>query len=288
MPWTLSDRTVIVTGATSGIGRATATMLASAGARVTITSRDDRRGRQVAAEITEVVGVPVDVLEVDLADADSVRRAAGRFTAGNGDLAVLVNNAGAVFGRRRFTVDGIERTLAVNHVGPFILTGELMPLLLASAPARIINVASSAHGWAKEGFRFDEPDLGRRYRTSEAYGESKLANILHARSLAHRHGSRGIRAYSVHPGLVRTRIGRDGDAWMAAVAYRMLGWRMLSPEEGADTIVWLATTGEPPEPNGGYFERRGEARSTRLARDDEAAERLWTWTEDLTRREAST
>jgi len=286
MPWTLADRTVIVTGGTSGIGMATATALASEGASVTITARDDRRGTAAATKIADLAGSPVGVLVLDLADTDSIDRAAQRFLADHDDLAVLVNNAGAAFGRRSVTADGIERTLAVNHVGPFILTLDLMPLLLASAPARVLNVASSAHGWAKRDFRFDDPNLTRRYRITEAYGQSKLANILHARSLADRYGTRGISAASVHPGLVRTRIGRDGDSLAAAIAYRMLGWRMMSPSEGADTIVWLATAEEPPEPNGGYFERRGVARSTRWARADDAPERLWTLTQQLSRREA--
>jgi NAD(P)-dependent dehydrogenase (short-subunit alcohol dehydrogenase family) len=279
--WTIRSRTVLVTGGTSGIGRAVATALSAAGADVTITARRREAGSEVASDIIRSTGRPIGVLILDLADRSSVAAAIDEFLHEHHDLAVLVNNAGAVFGRRSLTPDGVERTLAVNHVGPFQLTLGLMPLLISSAPSRVVNVASSAHGWARDGFPFDDPHMERGYSQRVAYGQSKLANILHARSLAVRYGDRGLSAYAVHPGLVRTSIGRDGDSILASAAYRLFRWRMQTPAEGADTVVWLASTPDPPEPNGAYFDHRSIARSTRWARDDELAERLWGFTEDV-------
>jgi NAD(P)-dependent dehydrogenase (short-subunit alcohol dehydrogenase family) len=282
--WSIEGRNVIVTGGSSGIGRATAAALAAAGANVTITSRDPARGATAAEAIAEGAGRAVEAMILDLTDRASISDAAAAYVRGHDHLAVLVNNAGSVFDTRRTTPDGIEVTFATNHLGPFILTNLLMPLLLSSAPARVIDVASSGHGWAKEGIRFDDPGHEARYRMWEVYGHSKLANILHARELARRFGPSGIHAFAAHPGLVRTSIGGGGDSRLASTAYRLFGWRMLDTEQGADTIVWLATSPEPAEPNGGYFERREEGRSTRWARDDDQARRLW----DLSERLAAT
>jgi NAD(P)-dependent dehydrogenase (short-subunit alcohol dehydrogenase family) len=279
--WSIEDRNVIVTGGSSGIGRATATALAAAGANVTITSRDPSRASNAARAIAETTGGHVESLVLDLTDRTSIEDAAATYRHGHDDLAVLVNNAGTAFDTRRTTPDGVELTFATNHLGPFILTALLLPLLESGAPSRVIDVASSGHGWAKEGIRFDDPTHRDRYRIWEVYGHSKLANILHARELARRLGSRGIHAYAAHPGLVRTSIGRGGDSLLTATAYRLFGWRMLSPEEGADTIVWLATSPEPAEPNGAYFDGRQVGRSTRWARDDDQAQRLWNLSEQL-------
>jgi NAD(P)-dependent dehydrogenase (short-subunit alcohol dehydrogenase family) len=279
--WTISHRNVVVTGGTSGIGRATAEALAARGAHVTITSRDPRRGATAACEISTLTGTIVDHVVLDLTDRESIRRAATSILDENDTLAVLVNNAGAVMGRRRLTEEGMERTLATNHVGPFLLTDLLLERLLASIPARVINVASAAHHWAVSGFRFDDPNFERGYRFREAYGQSKLANILHARALADRYGERGLTAISVHPGMVRTAIGSRGDARLAAIAYRLAGWRMLSPAAGADTVVWAATAAEPPSPNGSYFALRSEAHMSRWATDPDAPDQLWRLTMEL-------
>lgn len=281
MRWSIEDRPVIVTGGNSGIGFATATALADAGARVTITARDPAAGTEAADRIRERTGATVEMGILDLVDRESIRSFARRFSDDHDDLALLVNNAGGVFGSRVLTEDGIERTFATNHLGPFLLTSLLLPTLVRSAPARIIDVASSGHGFADQGIPFDDLGFASGYSMRRAYGVSKLANILHARELDRRYGERGVRAYAMHPGLVRTRIGRDGDSWLASLAWWVTAWRQRSPEAGADTVVWLATTDPAPEPHGGYFEDRTEARSTRWARSDEQAERLWDVSERL-------
>ncbi len=279
--WTIQDRNVIVTGANSGIGRATAVALASAGAKVTIMCRNPSEGARAAAEIGFETGSEVACITIDLTDQSSIEAAADTYLRDGRDLSVLVNNAGAVFGTREVTNEGFERTLATNHLGPFLLTHLLSETLIRSAPSRVINVTSSGHGWARLGIRWDDPHLEGGYRLREAYGQSKLANILHARALAERFGDDGVSAYSVHPGLARTDIGRGGESRLVAAAYRLGHWKLPSPEAAADTVVWLATTPDPPEPNGGYFEQRRHARSSRWAREPSGPDRLWDMTTDL-------
>lgn len=281
MTWTIDERAVIVTGGNSGIGRATAIALARAGADVTITARDDDRGADAARAISEEAGREVGYGILELTDRDSIRSFVDGYLAGRDRLGVLVNNAGGIFGSRTLTADGVETTWATNHLGPFLLTHLLTDALIADAPSRVIDVASSGHGFARDGIPFDDLSYDSGYSMREAYGASKLANILHAREFDRRYGDRGVHAYAVHPGLVRTAIGRGGDSFIAAAAWFLSRWRQLPPQEGADTIVWLATTPDAPEPTGGYFERRAEARSTRWARDDDHAARLWSVSEQL-------
>ncbi len=282
MTWSIEDRTVLVTGATSGIGAVVARELAAAGARVTITARSEARGSATAAAIHAETGSEVGILMVDLACLESVRDAADRFLDAHDDLAVLVNNAGIVVSRRTRSIDGYELTFATNHLGPFLLTSTLLDLLAASAPSRVINTASVAHTYAKEGILFD--DIGfdrRRYRFMEVYGHAKLANILHAVEINERYGDRGVTAVAVHPGVVRTGLGRGGDARIVRLAYTLGGRWMRSPQEGADTIVWLATTPGIDVTGGIYFEDREPSKSTRHARDPDQAHRLWEISEEM-------
>jgi NAD(P)-dependent dehydrogenase (short-subunit alcohol dehydrogenase family) len=280
--WNLTDRSVIVTGATSGIGRAAAMRLAQTGARLTITARNRDKGRAVAREISTHAGSDVAVLLVDFADLSAIRRAADEYLDTNDDLAVLINNAGTVVGRRSTTVDGYETTFATNHLGPFLFTSLLTDLLISSAPSRVINTSSVAHTYAKQGILFD--DIGfddRRYRFMEVYGHSKLANILHAAELNSRYGSDGVTAVAIHPGVVRTGLGK-GTSRIVRLATTVGGRWMRSPDDGADTIVWLATEPEVNIEGGIYFEDRAVSKSTRHARDADQAARLWELSETLT------
>ena len=279
MAWDIEGRNVLITGGNSGIGKATATELSRRGATVTITSRDRDRGERAAAQISEETAAEVDVIELELSEPPSVRSAALDYLDRHEHLDVLINNAGGIFGSRTLTSHGDELTFATNHLGPFALTKLLMPGLLTPETSRVINVGSSGHGFAKEGIRFDDITFASKYSSTAAYGQSKLANILHARELDRRHRSQGVHAYAVHPGLVKTRIGRDGDSLLTTIVWGLRSPWLLSPEEGADTIVWLACEPVAPEPYGGYFEKRAEARSARKARDNEEAERLWEFSE---------
>lgn len=271
----------MVTGANSGIGFAVAIALARAGARTTIAVRDMEAGRAAADRIHGATGAIVATEHLDLTDRDSICAFVARYTSEHDDLGVLVNNAGGIFGSRRETADGVEMTFATNHLGPFLLTRGLTSLLCASAPARVVNIASSGHGFASEGIRFDDIGFSSKYSMRGAYGQSKLANILHAREFDARYGMLGVHAFSMHPGLVATDIGRGGDSRIASLVWSVTRWRQRTPAEGADTAVWLATSPSLPHPAGGYFEDRSEARSTRWARDDEQARRLWEYSEEL-------
>jgi len=280
--WNLTDRSVIITGATSGIGKAVAMRLAETGARLTITARNKDKGRTVASEIATRTGSNAEILLVDFADLGSVRQAAQSYLDINDDLAVLINNAGTVVGKRSTTIDGHEKTFATNHLGPFLFTSLLTDLLISSAPSRVVNTSSVAHTYAKEGILFD--DLGfedRRYKFMEVYGHSKLANILHATELNARYGDDGVTAMAIHPGVVRTGLG-NGTSRIVRLANMVGGRWMRSPDDGADTIVWLATEPTLDLSEGIYFEDRAVSKSTRHARDDDQARELWNISERLT------
>lgn len=276
MTWTLQDRTVLITGGNSGLGKATALALTERGARVVITARDTGKGDAAARDIEMATGRMVAVMHLDLADLSSVRSFAASFFSSHDDLAVLINNAGGVFGSRRETTDGFEMTIGTNHLGPFLLTNLLTDLLVRSAPSRIINIASVAHTYAKDGIRFDDfmwEDA--RYRQMRVYGHSKLANILHARELNNRLSDRGVTAYSVHPGLVRTSFGAGGDSFTVGLVVKLAQRRMVTPSVGATTSVFLATDPGVVVEAGGYFVDSMLSKSTRHAQDDDQAARLW-------------
>ena len=279
----MTGQTVVVTGGNSGIGFETAAALAAMGARVLVTARNADRGRAAVAGIADrTPGAQVQLVVFDLADLSSVRRGAAEILEQAPRLDVLVNNAGLVLSERRVTVDGYEATFATNHLGPFLLTNLLLDRMRASAPARIVNVASTAHNSARKGMPFDDLQSEGRYRAMRVYGQSKLANILFTNELARRLEGTRVTANSLHPGTVRTGYGADGDArGLLAVGLKVSGPFFLSPAKGARTSVYLASSAEVDGVSGQYFVKCKPRTPRTWARDPDAAQRLWRVSEEL-------
>jgi retinol dehydrogenase-12 len=268
----------VVTGATSGIGRAVATALGRLGAQLVLVARDRDRGEATAAGLV-AAGAPPPRLEIaDLASMTQVRALADRLGALE-RIDVLVNNAGLLAGQRRVTADGFEEVFAVNHLAPFLLTSLLLGTLTAAAPARVITVTSGAHAAAR--LDLDDLQMEREWDPWRAYASSKLANILFTRELARRLAGTGVTANCAHPGMVRTRFGREARLPMRA-AVTLARPFMLSPERGASTIVYLATSPEVASATGGYYVRRQQREPSPAARDDTTAQRLWQLSAELT------
>ncbi len=267
----------VVTGATSGIGKATATALARLGAQVVLVGRDRGRAEATAADLTAAGASPPRLEIADLASMAQVRALAGRLGALE-RIGVLVNNAGLMSGQRRVTADGFDEVFAVNHLAPFLLTSLLLGQLTA-ASARVITVTSDAHAAAR--LDLDDPQLERGWDGWRAYANSKLANILFTRELARRLAGTGVTANCAHPGMVRTRFGREARLPMRA-AVTLARPFMRSPQRGASTIVYLATSPEVAGATGGYYVKRQRREPSAAARDDAAARRLWQLSEELT------
>ncbi len=247
------------------------------------TTRDAQKGEAAQDEIRQRSGSDdVDVMELDLADLASVRDFASRFTAGHDHIDVLLNNAGVMLGSRRETVDGYEMTFQVKHLGPFLLTNLLREQLVAGNAARVVNVASAAHSGARKGLDFDDLQSTRRYRGFGVYSQTKLANILFTRELARRWDDTGITANALHPGFVASRFGRDGDGGrLTGMVFPLLKPFALTPEQGAQTQVYVASAPELAGITGGYWVKSAPASPSAAAQDDAAAARLWEVSEQL-------
>jgi len=269
--WTIRGKTCLITGPTAGIGRATALALGRLGADLVLVCRDRERGEALASEIgKDAGGGRCEVMIADLSSQQSIRDLARDFLARERPLHVLLNNAGVFELSRKTTVDGIETVFAVNHLAYFLLTHLLLDRLKASAPARIINVASDAHRWGT--IDFDDLQGERSYRSMKIYGRSKLANILFTAELARRIEGSGVTVNSLHPGAVSTRLGAQNGA-IARVLIGLLRPFMRTPENGAATSIHLATAASSA--NGEYFADCKVARVTSEARDPKVARRLW-------------
>ncbi len=271
----LAGKTCLVTGATNGIGRVSARALAKLGARLFLVARDPKRADEARAEILrETPGADVRIILADLSSQADVRRAAAEFLATGEPLHVLLNNAGVTQLTRSETVDGIETTFAVNHLAYFLLTLLLLERIRASAPARIVNVASDAHRF---GGPLDFDDLGsqKRFSWMAVYGRSKLANILFTRELARRLEGTGVTANCLHPGAVRTGLGQNNDAPFMKLLVKLVQPFFRSPEKGAETSIWACSAPELAKVSGRYFSDRKERQPNALALDDAAARRLW-------------
>jgi NAD(P)-dependent dehydrogenase (short-subunit alcohol dehydrogenase family) len=269
----------MVTGATSGIGAVTARDLARVGATVVIVGRDRGRCARQAESIAREAGSRAEILVADLSSQRQIRHAAEEFARRHSALDVLVNNAGSYFMRRELTEDGLEKTFAVNHLAPFLLTSLLLGALLASESARVVNVSSGAHERAQ--MDFEDLQGARRYDRLEAYSRSKLANLLFTYELARRMEGSRVTANALDPGAVATNLGRDS-AWLRVKLRNLFRRGLLSPEEGARTSVHLARSPEVEGVTGRYFRTCREARSSGASYDRAAAERLWRVSEELT------
>lgn len=277
----LEGRIALVTGATSGIGQETALGLAARGAQVVLVGRDRARAEAARKDVSERSGNPrVDVLLADFASLEAVRGLAREFCDRYPALHLLVNNAGVAMTERVLTVDGYEATLAVNHLAPFLLTHLLRERLLASGPARIVNVASDAHKFVG-GFDFADPMAERGFRFPRTitglrvYGMSKLANILFTSELARRVEGTRVTANAVHPGGVATRLGTNNPGLLGKVIPLAMRPFFKTPAQGAETSLHVATAPELASTNGRYFAESREAKTTAAARDAGAALRLW-------------
>lgn len=280
----MEGTTVVITGGNAGIGKETAIGLARLGARVIITSRDERRGALALDEIRERSGrSDVEVLALDLASFASIRAFATELLDRTDTIDVLVNNAGLILRQRTLTADGFEATFGVNHLGHFLLTNLLLDRLRASAPARVVVVASDAHQSAKSGLDFDDLQSERSYRWAKVYGKSKLANIYFARELARRLEGSRVTSNSVHPGFVRSEFGQGGDlGTLYGFGLRYLAAPFaISQEKGARTSIYAASAPELDGASGGYYVKCELSAPSRVARDDEAARRLWDVSEQL-------
>jgi retinol dehydrogenase 12 len=277
----MKGKICLITGATSGIGAVTARELARQGAHVIIVGRSAEKGARTAEQIRSETGATsVDSLTADLSVRGEVARLADVVRARYPRLDVLVNNAGAMYWHRRLSADGVEMTLALNHFSYFMLANLLLPLLKQSAPARIVNVASDAH--KRMAINFDDIELAERYSGWKAYQQSKLANILFTYELARRLEGTNVTANALHPGFVRTNFLEVFDnargGWFVKQIANMVA---LTPEQGALTSIYLASSPEVDGISGRYFVKKKPIASSPQSQDRAAAERLWTVSEEM-------
>lgn len=281
----MKGRVCLITGASSGIGEASAISLARKGASLVLLCRDRGRGEAAIARIRARTGAgDIELLIADLSSQSQIRAAAAQFLDSGRKLHVLLNNAGLIIRERTVTGDGIETTFAVNHLAYFLLTNLLLARLRESAPARIVSVSSSLHkrGYGDGRIAFGDLAGETAYSGYKAYGQSKLANILFTRELARRLDGTGVTANALHPGVVATGFaGNNRNAlWrIARATYRPFS---LSPERGARTSVWLATDPALATVSGGYFQQCKQRQPAPQARNDEDAARLWRISEQMT------
>jgi NAD(P)-dependent dehydrogenase (short-subunit alcohol dehydrogenase family) len=270
----MHGKVCLVTGATSGIGMVTAEALAQQGATTLLVARNPERGAAAVQRIRQATGNPaVEMLLADLSTQADVRRLAHECQRRSPRLDVLVNNAGALFSGQALSADGIEMTWALNHLAYYLLTNLLLDTLKASAPARIVNVSSDAHRHAH--LHLDDQQGRQRYGGWRAYAQSKLANVLFTYELARRLEGTGVTANVLHPGFVATNFGRQNRSLTALLFRTLQRVAALSPEQGAETMMYLATSPEVEGVTGQYFVKRRAVRSSPASYDVHTAQRLW-------------
>ena len=275
----MQGKTVVATGATSGIGAIAAVELARMGARIVFIARDAKRAAATLAELEAVApgrGHRAHIAELSL--VAEARRVGGEIAASEARVDVLINNAGAIFSDRRVTAEGLEITFALNHIAYFTLTKALRDRLIGAAPARVVSTASAAHYGAK--LDFEDLQCARGYSAWKAYNRSKLANILFTRELAKRLAGTNVTANCLHPGIVASRFGDEAGGWTARL-FPFIKRFAISPAGGADTIIYLASSPDAAKASGEYFAKRKIKTPSRAARDDTAAAKLWAMSEAI-------
>jgi retinol dehydrogenase 12 len=287
----MKDKVVVITGATSGIGQVAAEKLAGMGARIVQVARDRERGQAAVKRLGEIApGASHTIYYGDLSRLSEMKRVASEIAMAEQRIDVLINNAGAMFGSRQLTEDGLELTFALNHMAYFVLTHGLRERLVGSAPARVVNTASDAH--TSGTLEFDDLQSAKAYRPNflewmryggpgfKVYGRSKLLNILFTRELARRLAGTGVTANSLHPGFVATRFG-DQTGGLISFGIRVAKRFALTPEQGAETLVYLASSPEVAGMTGEYFHKCRPVIPSKEAQDDDKARRLWVETARL-------
>jgi retinol dehydrogenase-14 len=270
----MAAKTVLITGGTGGIGKATAIGLAALGARVGITGRDLGRAEAAAAEIRAATGnAKVDTFGADLSSQAEVRRLAVEVLEAYPRLDVLVNNVGGFWATRHVTADGLEQTFAVNHLAAFLLTDLLLDRLKASAPARVVNVSSGAQSMGT--IDFEDLQGERKYSGSTAYDQSKLASVMFTYELARRLSGTAVTATVLHPGVVNTGFGAEDPSMIFKLLVPFMRPFMKTPTKGAATSIYLASSPEVEGVTGKYFAKGKPKTSNKLSYDDAAAARLW-------------
>ncbi|REK76805.1 SDR family NAD(P)-dependent oxidoreductase [Paenibacillus paeoniae] len=272
----------LVTGAGGGMGRETAALLAAKhGMKVFLMGRNREKGLEAVRYVNERSGRnDAELILCDLASLSSIKAAAEELAAVCERIDVLVNNAGVVTIRREETEDGFERQLGVNHLGHFVLTGRLLPLLEKSEAGRIIVISSGAHKIGQ--MNYDDPQLLKRYTVWGAYGRSKMANIWFTKELAHRLAGTKITVNALHPGAVSTDFGVNRSTGFGTFVHRLMRPFFLTAEEGSATAIYLATSPEVQGASGGYYYRQKLAPVTERAGNAEQASRFWSWSEQVT------
>jgi len=279
MPNSLKNKILVVTGANSGMGLATTVELARRGAQVAMVCRDPGRGQRALQEARQQSGSPAIALFTgDLASLVSVRAVAQELTARYPVVDGLINNAGVVTLTRKTTEDGFESMLGVNHLGHFLLTNLLLDSLKRAEQGRIVVVSSDAHKVGR--IHFPDPNLTHSFNVVKGYAQSKLANVLFTRELARRLAGTSVTVNSVHPGAVTTNLGISRETGFGKWVYALLKPFFLTPAQGAETAVYLATSPEVTALSGQYFYRKAIAATATRAQDDAMAERLWHWSEE--------
>ena len=275
----MEGKICIITGANSGIGKATAIGLAKMNATIVMMCRSKERGEEAQKEVIELTGnKKVDLLLCDLSSLESIRKFVSEFKSKYQKLHILINNAGVMLSKRGISVDGFEMNFAVNHLAPFLLTNLLLDALKKSAPSRIINVSSAAHRMAKIDFD-DLQSEKRKYRLMKIYGASKLALMLFSYELSRKLEGTSVTVNTLHPGVVNTNLGQDQSSFSKGFAKLFF----KKPEKGAETSIYLASSQEVEGITGKYFAKKQQKQSSEESYNEDYAKRLWELSKEMTK-----